>query len=74
MDDETFIFGSFRLVPAQRTLLDDGKPLRLGSRALDILISLVERAAGTNRNDPKMKVSSSTAAPFSQPAASYTDR
>jgi hypothetical protein len=58
----------------QRVLLDDGKPLRLGSRALDILISLVERAAGTNRNDPKMKVSSSTAAPFSQPAASYTDR
>ena len=32
------------------------------------------RCAGTNQNDPNMKVSSSTAAPFSQPAASYTDR
>ena len=46
MDDETFIFGSFWLVPAQRVLLDDGKPLRLGSRALDILITLVEHAGG----------------------------
>jgi predicted ATPase/DNA-binding winged helix-turn-helix (wHTH) protein len=47
MDEETFAFGSFRLVPAQRVLLDDGKPLRLGSRALDILITLVERAGET---------------------------
>ena len=46
VDDETFIFGSFRLVPAQRVLLDDGKPVRLGSRALDILITLVEHAGG----------------------------
>ena len=47
MDDETFIFGSFRLIPAQRALLDDGKPLRLGSRALDILTTLVEHAGET---------------------------
>jgi DNA-binding winged helix-turn-helix (wHTH) protein len=47
VDDETFIFGSFRLVRAQRVLLDDGKPLRLGSRALDILITLVEHAGET---------------------------
>jgi len=47
VDDETFIFGSFRLVPAQRVLLDDGRPLRLGSRALDILITLVEHAGET---------------------------
>jgi predicted ATPase/DNA-binding winged helix-turn-helix (wHTH) protein len=47
VDDETFIFGSFRLVPAQRVLLDDGKPVRLGSRALDILITLVEHAGET---------------------------
>ena len=44
MDDETFVFGSFRLIPGQRTLLEDGKPLRLGSRALDILTTLVEHA------------------------------
>jgi DNA-binding winged helix-turn-helix (wHTH) protein len=47
VDDETFIFGSSRLIPAQRALLDDGKPLRLGSRALDILITLVEHAGET---------------------------
>jgi DNA-binding winged helix-turn-helix (wHTH) protein len=47
VDDKTFIFGSFRLIPAQRVLLDDGKPLRLGNRALDILITLVEHAGET---------------------------
>ena len=36
-------FGSFRLLPAQRRLLDGNKPVRLGSRALDVLIALVER-------------------------------
>jgi predicted ATPase/DNA-binding winged helix-turn-helix (wHTH) protein len=49
--DETFVFGSFRLIPAQRTLLDDGKPLHLGSRALDILTTLVERAGETIRKE-----------------------
>jgi predicted ATPase/DNA-binding winged helix-turn-helix (wHTH) protein len=47
MDEETFTFGSFRLMRAQRVLLDDGKPVRLGSRALDILITLVEHAGET---------------------------
>ena len=37
-------FGPFRLLPAQRLLLDDGAPVRLGSRALEILIALAERA------------------------------
>ena len=36
-------FGPFRLLPAQRLLLEGDKPGRLGSRALDILIVLVER-------------------------------
>ena len=36
-------FGPFHLLPAQRLLLEAGKPVRLGSRALDILIALVER-------------------------------
>ena len=39
----TFSFGPFQLIPTQRLLLDAGTPLRLGSRALDILITLVER-------------------------------
>jgi predicted ATPase len=51
MDAETFAFGSFRLIPAQRVLLGDGKPLRLGSRALDILIALVEGAGETIHKD-----------------------
>jgi DNA-binding winged helix-turn-helix (wHTH) protein len=46
-DDETFVFGSFRLMPTQRIVLDDEKPLRLGSRALDILVALIERAGET---------------------------
>jgi DNA-binding winged helix-turn-helix (wHTH) protein len=36
-------FGPFRLFPAQRLLQKADQPLRLGSRALDILIALVER-------------------------------
>ena len=51
MDEETFAFGPFQLIPAQRILLGDGKPLRLGSRALDILIALVERAGETVHKD-----------------------
>jgi predicted ATPase len=51
VDEENFAFGSFRLIPAQRMLLEDGKPLRLGSRALDILVTLVESAGETVRKD-----------------------
>ena len=51
MDEETFVFGSFRLIPAQRELLEDGKPLRLGSRALDILVTLVQSAGDTVHKD-----------------------
>jgi DNA-binding winged helix-turn-helix (wHTH) protein len=51
VDDETFVFASFRLIPAQRMLLEDGRPLRLGSRALDILTTLVERAGETIPNE-----------------------
>ena len=38
-----FRFGRFRLDPVRRVLLADGKPARLGSRAVDILVALVER-------------------------------
>ena len=31
LDEEAFVFGAFRLIPAQRILLQDGKPLHLGS-------------------------------------------
>src|SRR5215831_12771280 len=36
-------FGSFRLFPTQFLLLEGGKPVSLGSRALEILIVLLER-------------------------------
>jgi DNA-binding winged helix-turn-helix (wHTH) protein len=44
MDEPTISFGPFRLFPAQRLLLEGDQPVRLGSRALDILAALVERA------------------------------
>src|SRR5262249_20092234 len=41
--DHAFSFGSFRLLPGRQLLLEGDKPLRLGNRALDILIVLIER-------------------------------
>lgn len=40
-------FGSFRLLPFQRVLLEGDQPLKLGSRAFDILAALLERAGET---------------------------
>jgi DNA-binding winged helix-turn-helix (wHTH) protein len=37
-------FGPFRLLPAQFLLLEDDKPVPLGSRALQILVALLDRA------------------------------
>ena len=37
------LFGPFRLLPTQFLLLEDDKPVPLGSRALEILIALLER-------------------------------
>ena len=42
--ERTISFGPFRLLPDRRLLLEGDKAVRLGSRALDILIALVERA------------------------------
>ena len=38
-------FGPFRLLPAQRLLLEGDQPVRLGNRAFDILATLLERAS-----------------------------
>ena len=43
-DDTVFSFGPFRLIPAQRTLEEDGNPVRLGGRAFDLLLALVRQA------------------------------
>src|SRR3984893_11094392 len=44
MDGHAISFGPFRLIAAQRLLLEGDRPVRLGSRAFDILAFLVERA------------------------------
>ena len=42
-DGPPICFGPFRLLPMQRLLLEGDQPVRLGSRAFDILATLVER-------------------------------
>jgi predicted ATPase/DNA-binding winged helix-turn-helix (wHTH) protein len=37
-------FGTFRLLPVQRVLLEGDQPIRLGSRAFEILFALIERS------------------------------
>src|SRR5258708_30280286 len=44
MGESAISLGPYRLVAAQRLLLEGDKPVRLGSRAFDILTALVERA------------------------------
>jgi predicted ATPase/DNA-binding winged helix-turn-helix (wHTH) protein len=41
-DERAISFGPFRLLPKRRLLLEGDRPVRLGSRALDILVALVE--------------------------------
>jgi predicted ATPase/DNA-binding winged helix-turn-helix (wHTH) protein len=43
MDDQAISFGPFRLFTERRLLLEGDRPVRLGSRAFDILAALVER-------------------------------
>jgi DNA-binding winged helix-turn-helix (wHTH) protein len=40
---EHLVFGPFSFLPRQRLLLEKGEPVPVGSRALDILIALIER-------------------------------
>jgi len=49
--DGEISFGSFRLRPSQQLLLDDDKPIPIGGRALDILITLVESAGDVVTKD-----------------------
>jgi len=42
MDGHAISFGPFRLLAAQRLLLEGGEPVLLRSRAFDILAALVE--------------------------------
>ena len=47
-------FGPYRLLPAERLLLEGDKPVRLGSRALDILTALVEHRGEVVSRDELM--------------------
>lgn len=51
MSKDSFSFGPFRLLPDQRTLLEGARTVRLGSRALDLLILLVRNAGTILGND-----------------------
>ncbi|WP_426437241.1 ATP-binding protein [Bradyrhizobium genosp. P] len=42
--ERTYFFGPFQLLAGQKVLLEGDRPVRLGGRALQILIALVERA------------------------------
>src|SRR5258705_8445366 len=44
MDEHAISFGPYRLLAGQRLLLEGDQPVRLGSRAFDVLADLVERA------------------------------
>lgn len=43
-DRKGFAFGPFRLFPAERLLEREGKPVAVGSRALDLLVAMAERS------------------------------
>jgi hypothetical protein len=45
----SFAFSSFRLYPRQRPPLENDKPIRLGSRALGILLVLIECLGSVTR-------------------------
>ncbi|MET0351749.1 MAG: winged helix-turn-helix domain-containing protein, partial [Rhizobacter sp.] len=52
--DTQLRFGPFRLLPKRRLLLDGDRPLRIGSRAFDLLVLLVERAGDIVSNTELM--------------------
>lgn len=51
-----YVFQPFRLLPAQRCLLRDGVPLKLGGRAFDLLVALVERRDRTVSSNELMEI------------------
>jgi len=44
-------FGNFRLLPHRRELLPNGEPIRLGGRAYDVLLALIEAYGGVVSKD-----------------------
>src|SRR5258706_14021911 len=48
-------FGRFRVFPKERALFEGDKPVRIGGRALEILIALLERHGQLLRKDERME-------------------
>jgi DNA-binding winged helix-turn-helix (wHTH) protein len=44
-------FGRFQVLPRRRDLLVDGQPIKLGRRAFDVLIALIEARGGVVGKD-----------------------
>lgn len=42
--EESYVFGPYTLLSRRRILMDGDQPVQLGSRAVDILLALIERA------------------------------
>lgn len=47
-------FGPFQLIPTRRILLEGERTVRLGNRAMDLLVALVDQAGQTVRKDELM--------------------
>jgi predicted ATPase/DNA-binding winged helix-turn-helix (wHTH) protein len=47
-------FGRFHLMPRRRELLRDGQPIRVGGRAFDVLLTLIEARGGVVSKDALM--------------------
>ena len=47
-------FGRFLLLPHRRELLADGRPLKLGGRAFDVLMALIEAHGAVVSKDALM--------------------
>ena len=47
-------FGRFRVLPHRRELLADGRPIKLGGRAFDVLMALIEARGAVVAKDALM--------------------
>ena len=54
VEDMVFRFGGFELFPTRRLLSREGRTVKVGSRALDLLVALVERAGRVVTKDELM--------------------
>ena len=48
-------FGRFRVLPQRRELLADGQPIKLGGRAFDVLMALIEARGAVVAKDALME-------------------